>query len=106
MERPHRSNILESGDSAPRSIANWLDPAPYEALTGIDRAGLMWEWLRRDPKYRTASDKIEPTVLEIRDGFKIIRQPADSCAANWGLHFCRDGRYRHKVCGHHVARRI
>ncbi|WP_371836691.1 transcriptional regulator domain-containing protein [Sphingomonas koreensis] len=30
---------------------DWRDPAPYRRLRGIDRAGLLWEWLRRDPAY-------------------------------------------------------
>ena len=92
MEMPHCSNMSGSGDSAPRSIANWLDPAPYEALTGIDRAGLMWEWLRRDPKYRLASDKIKPTITGIWRGFRVIRAPDDHFATSWGLHYCRNGR--------------
>lgn len=34
-------------------LPDWHNPAPYTALVGIDRAGLMWEWLRRDPAYRS-----------------------------------------------------
>jgi len=29
----------------------WRDGTAYAQLKGIDRAGLMWEWLRRDPDY-------------------------------------------------------
>lgn len=31
--------------------ADWRDALNYARLHGIDRAGLMWEWLRRDPRY-------------------------------------------------------
>ncbi|WP_408015290.1 transcriptional regulator domain-containing protein [Sandaracinobacteroides hominis] len=29
----------------------WRDAAPYARMQRIDRAGIMWEWLRRDPNY-------------------------------------------------------
>jgi len=35
----------------PGTPPDWRDPAPYARLKGIDRAGVMWEWLRRDPDY-------------------------------------------------------
>ncbi|SBV31786.1 conserved protein of unknown function [uncultured Sphingopyxis sp.] len=35
----------------PTSHCDWRDPAPYRRLRGIDRSGMMWEWLRRDPAY-------------------------------------------------------
>lgn len=31
--------------------ADWRDSGLYRRLARIDRAGLMWEWLRRDPGY-------------------------------------------------------
>ncbi|TKV40636.1 transcriptional regulator domain-containing protein [Sphingobium yanoikuyae] len=32
-------------------IGAWRDWRLYARLMGIDRAGLMWEWLRRDSGY-------------------------------------------------------
>ncbi|WP_413740616.1 transcriptional regulator domain-containing protein [Sphingomonas sp. Sphisp66] len=37
---------------------DWRDSAPYRALAGIDRAGLAWEWLRRDPAYVALSARL------------------------------------------------
>jgi hypothetical protein len=41
------------------SIPDWRDPARYAALVGADRALFAWEWLRRDPAYRSAADAFE-----------------------------------------------
>lgn len=51
----------------------------YRRLFDIDRAGLMWEWLRRDPEYiawylRMSSTTLGTTSREID-------------AVRWGLHF-------------------
>ncbi|WP_176591873.1 transcriptional regulator domain-containing protein [Sphingobium sp. EM0848] len=59
-------------DPAPE---NWRDPGPYAALHGIDRAGLMWEWLRRDQDY----------VAWYAQASRMTRGTADP--AHWGLHF-------------------
>lgn len=32
-------------------LPRWRDPAAYQRMLGIDRTGIMWEWLRRDPGY-------------------------------------------------------
>ena len=106
MEMPHRSSMSGSGDSAPRSAANWLDPAPYKELTSVDRAGLMWEWLRRNPEYRAASGQTKPNVPDIHNVIKILRTFDVGLINPWGLHFCRGGRYRRKLCGDYVAGRI
>ena len=37
------------------SIPDWRDEAAYEGLLEADRACFAWEWLRRDPDYRTAA---------------------------------------------------
>ena len=29
----------------------WRESTAYARLRGIDRAGIMWEWLRRNPDY-------------------------------------------------------
>jgi hypothetical protein len=41
------------------SIPDWRDAARYAALLGADRALFAWEWLRRDPAYRSAADAFE-----------------------------------------------
>lgn len=43
---------------APEGRPDWRDSAPYRALSGIDRAGLAWEWLRRDPAYVAMSARL------------------------------------------------
>jgi hypothetical protein len=43
---------------APDGRPDWRDSAPYRALAGIDRAGLAWEWLRRDPDYAALSTRL------------------------------------------------
>lgn len=59
---------------------DWRDGGSYRRLAGIDRAGLMWEWLRRDPGYvdwyarASAVTRGAPAVAPI-DPFP------------WGLHF-------------------
>lgn len=64
--------------------ADWRRDAPYRALIGIDRAGLAWEWLRRDPGYdafwRATQAVTEPTPT-------LMRVPAHAGALDWGLHF-------------------
>lgn len=37
--------------TSPNGPDDWREAARYRALHGIDRAGLMWEWLRRDEGY-------------------------------------------------------
>ncbi|UYY57154.1 transcriptional regulator domain-containing protein [Sphingomonas sp. S2-65] len=42
----------------PEGRPDWRNSAPYRALAGIDRAGLAWEWLRRDPAYAALSARL------------------------------------------------
>lgn len=55
--------------------AAWRDGRFYAGLKGIDRAGLMWEWLRRDSGY----------IAWHADARASTHGPAD--AGRWGLHF-------------------
>ncbi|QUT05142.1 hypothetical protein KFK14_19395 [Sphingobium phenoxybenzoativorans] len=55
----------------------WTDPDAYEALREVDRAGIMWEWLRRDPDY----------IRWYAEASRTTRGAADP--ADWGLHFRR-----------------
>jgi hypothetical protein len=36
-------------------IPDWRDGEPYHPLLEVERAGLAWEWLRRQPAYRQAA---------------------------------------------------
>lgn len=56
---------------------DWRDGTAYRRLADIDRTGLMWEWLRRDPAYIAAY------------ACAGAQENADAAeAARWGLHFC------------------
>ncbi|WP_371128262.1 transcriptional regulator domain-containing protein [Sphingomonas sp. NFR15] len=59
----------------PRPGFDWRDPRPYSSLRGIDRAGLMWEWLRRDPCYVGWYTRASTATRGADD------------AMPWGLHF-------------------
>jgi len=63
---------------APEGRPDWRDSAPYRALIGIDRAGLAWEWLRRDPAYaalsarlRRVSDKVDAHTWQLLKGIAL-----------------------------------
>ncbi|WP_068087208.1 transcriptional regulator domain-containing protein [Novosphingobium rosa] len=54
---------------------SWRDDAFYRSLRGLDRAGLMWEWLRRDRDY----------IAWYAAASAATR--ATGTPACWGLHF-------------------
>lgn len=56
-------------------LPDWRDPGEYEALARLDLASLAWEFLRRNPRYRTEIEDAAPGV------------EADAVAARWGLRF-------------------
>ncbi len=56
--------------------SDWRNAAPYDALAGLDRAGIMWEWLRRDPDYVAWHVQASTATRGVR--------PAPLL---WGLHF-------------------
>lgn len=62
---------------------DWRDGARYRALLGIDRAGLAWEWLRRDPDYVACAARHRA----VAGNPDLIRE--DPAALPWGLHFLR-----------------
>ncbi|MFC3698829.1 transcriptional regulator domain-containing protein [Sphingobium xenophagum] len=53
----------------------WRESTAYARLRGIDRAGIMWEWLRRDPDY----------IAWHARASSVTRGRVDPRA--WGLHF-------------------
>lgn len=59
------------------SKEDWRLRAAYEYAAGMDRAGLAWEFLRRNPDYRTA---YEAAPAQADDG-------TDGPARRWGLRF-------------------
>jgi len=61
----------------------WRDPERYRALAGMDRAGLAWEWLRRDPVYADWYARASEATRSGWDG---------GAARAWGLHFRRAPR--------------
>ncbi|MGK6321363.1 transcriptional regulator domain-containing protein [Sphingomonas sp. DT-204] len=69
------------GYSGPRE--DWRNERGYRRLLDIDRAGIMWEWLRRDPRYvswyaRTSATDAPSSELH-----------PDNDPIQWGLHFRR-----------------
>lgn len=71
--------------SAPPWLPDWRNGDAHAALIRAEPAAIAWEWLRRDPRYRTAAAAAPcatatwPTVL-----------PAQPAAAAWGLHAFAD----------------
>lgn len=63
---------------------DWRDNAAYRALHGIDRAGLAWEWLRRDPDYAAYSHQASAGAP---NGSMLVQTEAN--ALQWGLYFPR-----------------
>lgn len=55
---------------------HWQDDTVYVCLRDIDRAGLMWEWLRRDPEYIAWHARASRVT-----GGRIVDP------GRWGLHF-------------------
>ncbi len=77
----------------------WRDSRTYARLRGVDRAGLMWEWLRRDPGY-IAWYAQASAVTRGSAGLN----PAVEDPHLWGVHFRRKsggrgpGRPDHLAC--------
>jgi hypothetical protein len=67
--------------------ADWRDASGYRRLSGIDRAGLMWEWLRRDPGYVAWHARASMVTC----GTDANMTPD---ALSWGLHFRGKSRNR------------
>jgi hypothetical protein len=63
------------------SRRDWHDAAAYRHLEAIDRAGLMWEWLRRDSGYIAWQAQASAVT-----GGLAPCQP-DRDPLRWGVHF-------------------
>lgn len=68
-------------------VADWRDVTRYRDLIGIDRAGLMWEWLRRDLAYVAWYAR---TSTIARGGLAKSVPPAVRDALSWGLYLAED----------------
>jgi hypothetical protein len=66
--------------NGPGGHQNWQDPTHYRALAGVDRAGIMWEWLRRDPAYIDWYEKASQTTCG-------SPPPGSGSPSFWGLNF-------------------
>ncbi|MGC6331152.1 transcriptional regulator domain-containing protein [Rhizorhabdus sp. FW153] len=71
-------------------MKDWRDTETYARLAGIDRAGMMWEWLRRDSGY--VSWYVRASVATRGTG-----------ALRWGLHFRREPGTPRPRCQDHLA---
>lgn len=89
---------LVTGPAAKGDPWDWRDARPYERLRGIDRAGLMWEWLRRDPEYVA-------WYVRASRATRGSAMPAELDAEQWGLHFRRRSCPRRTRSADHLARR-
>lgn len=56
---------------------DWRSPSDYENLRQLDRAGLAWEFLRRDPEYQK----------DFARTFDATSREAIAIAERWGLCF-------------------
>lgn len=68
----------------------WPAGEDYRYLEAVDRAGLAWEWLRRDPAYRRLTPGSRRRTAE---GLVIDAAPP-SCIARWGCLHIEDARQR------------
>lgn len=78
-------------------LSDWRSDARYAALAGIDRAGLMWEWLRRDPDYVAWFVRASSATRGAR-----LDPAADPL--QWGLHFRRTSDSKCARSTDHLAR--
>lgn len=61
-------------------LPNWCDAAAYAPLLAVDRSLFAWEWLRRNPGYRTAAELAFET-----SGSGDPAGPGEA-PERWGLH--------------------
>jgi len=65
---------------------DWQDGRYYQPLNGFDAAGLAWEFVRRNPDYRTMVMRLGTVTGETRAGVEILPARFPGAAA-WGLSF-------------------
>jgi hypothetical protein len=69
-----------------RMLIDWRTEADYRLLGGLDRAGLAWEWLRRDPAYVAATTTVGLHDKDPTDPV-IVDAAEPSWSSHWGIHF-------------------
>lgn len=74
---------------------DWRDAHLYSRLAGIDRAGIMWEWLRRDPGY---------VAWHVKASDATRGADAHATANLWGLYFRRKAVDRGTRSDDHLGR--
>jgi hypothetical protein len=65
-------------------LPHWAIESAYAPLLEVEKAGLAWEWLRRDPDYRAAA----LDAIARRKPRSVLREEA--AAASFGLHAFED----------------
>lgn len=60
------------------NVPDWRDAAAYEPLLRADRSFFAWEWLRRRPGYRAATERSAKGCGNLREN--------EAAAGHWGLH--------------------
>lgn len=68
-----------------KTAIDWRNSANYRELARLDRAALMWEWLRRNAGYAEWYAQASDATRGGWDG---------EAALKWGLHFRREPRSR------------
>ena len=65
---------------------DWQNSDDYSAVSDFDRAGLAWEFVRRDPQYRdiVTTDR---TIADTAQGGVTIVPDAPPPLPSWGLSF-------------------
>jgi hypothetical protein len=67
----------------PRTI-DWRSPASNDALKELDRSGLAWEFLRRNPEYR---EDYRRALQRIASGVITEEAAMTEISRRWGLSF-------------------
>lgn len=65
---------------------DWQNPDRYTAINEVDRAGLAWEFVRRDPQYRDVVTAGEAISDVAPTGVTILPDEPPPLDA-WGLSF-------------------
>jgi hypothetical protein len=74
---------------APPTTSDFHHGNDYHDLSGSDRAGIMWEWLRRDLAYQDWYAGMREAEIIATKGVAIIHQPVADMCDKWGLLFRR-----------------
>ena len=70
-------------------LPDWRDGLAYARLAETDRAGVMWEWLRRDAGYvawQARASRVTGGDRATRD-LDEVDACLDLAPRDWGLHF-------------------